>query len=172
MFDQYACASPHCIFIEKGGQITPKEFAEKLSLAMEKALVRLPTNLPDVGQLNKIRYKTAEYGFIGEYWHDKNFRWTVLYDEDASLDEPTYQRVVTVKAVDNIYDVIDNVNEDIQTVGLAMIGDKKLDFANKIMSKGVARCPDIGFMTQYDSPWDGIFAIDRLIRWVSLGGPI
>ena len=172
VFDQYACASPHCIFIEKGGQVTPKEFAEKLSMAMEKALVRLPTNLPDVGQLNKIRYKIAEYGFIGEYWHDKNFTWTVLYDEDASLDDPTYQRVVTVKAVDNIYDVINNVNEDIQTVGLAMAGDKKLDFANKIMSKGAARCPDIGFMTHFDSPWDGIFAIDRLIRWVSLGGPI
>ncbi|WP_217888824.1 acyl-CoA reductase, partial [Vibrio cholerae] len=28
VFDQFACASPHTIFVEKGGLITPKEFAE------------------------------------------------------------------------------------------------------------------------------------------------
>ena len=29
VFDQYACASPHAIFIEEGAKaITPKEFAE------------------------------------------------------------------------------------------------------------------------------------------------
>ena len=38
-------------------------------------------------------------------------------------------------------------------------------------NKGIVRCPEIGFMTHFDSPWDGMFAIDRLIRWTSLGGP-
>ena len=38
VFDQFACASPHTIFIEKGGKISLKEFAELLAAAMEKAL--------------------------------------------------------------------------------------------------------------------------------------
>lgn len=172
VFDQFACASPHTIFVEKGGDISPKEFAEKLSLAMEKALVRLPTQVPDIGQVNKIRSKIAEYGFIGESWHDRHLRWTVLFDEGTDLVDPTYQRVITVKAVDNVFDVIDNVHEDIQTVGLAMTGEKRLQFANEIMLQGAMRCPDVGYMTHFDSPWDGLFALDRLVRWVSLGGPV
>jgi phenylacetate-coenzyme A ligase PaaK-like adenylate-forming protein len=172
VFDQFACASPHTIIVEKGGLITPKQFAEKLAEAMEKALVRLPTNIPDVGQANKIRSKIAEYGFVGECWHDELLRWTVLYDEGASLAEPTYQRVITVKAVDSVFDVIGSIDEDIQTVGLAMQGEKRLAFANQAMQQGAMRCPDVGYMTHFDSPWDGLFALDRLVRWVSLGGPI
>lgn len=172
VFDQFACASPHTIFVEKGGDISPKEFAVKLSAAMEKALVRLPTKVPDVGQANKIRSKIAEYAFIGESWHDSHLRWTVLFDEGAELVEPTYQRVITVKAVDDIFDIIGNIHEDIQTVGLAMSGEKRLKFANEIMQQGAMRCPDVGYMTHFDSPWDGLFALDRLVRWVSLGGPI
>jgi hypothetical protein len=172
VFDQFACASPHTIFVEKGGEISPKEFAEKLAAAMDKALVRLPTQVPDIGQANKIRSKIAEYGFIGESWNDRHLRWTVLFDEGTDLVEPTYQRVITVKAVDNIFDVIDSVHEDIQTVGLAMHGEKKLQFANEILMQGAMRCPDIGYMTHFDSPWDGLFALDRLVRWVSLGGPV
>lgn len=172
VFDQFACASPHTIFVEKGGIVTPFEFAEKLAVAMNKALIRLPTQYPDIGQTNKIRSKIAEYGFIGESWQDEHLRWTVLFEESIELVEPTYQRVITVKAVDNIFDVIEHVHEDIQTVGLAMKGDKRLDFANKILSQGAMRCPDVGYMTHFDSPWDGLFTIDRLVRWVSLGGPI
>jgi phenylacetate-coenzyme A ligase PaaK-like adenylate-forming protein len=172
VFDQFACASPHTIFVEKGGGISPKEFAEKLASAMDKALIRLPTQVPDIGQVNKIRSKIAEYSFIGESWHDRHFRWTVLFDEGTELVEPTYQRVITVKAVDYIFDVIENVHEDIQTVGLAMNGEKRLQFANQIMQQGAMRCPDVGYMTHFDSPWDGLFALDRLVRWVSLGGPI
>ncbi len=172
VFDQFACASPHTIFVEKGGLITPKEFAEKLASAMDKALVRLPTQVPDIGQANKIRSKIAEYAFIGEYWHDKHLRWTVLFDEGIELVEPTYQRVITVKAVDNVFDVVDSVHEDIQTVGLAMNGEKRLRFANEIMLKGAMRCPDVGYMTHFDSPWDGVVALDRMVRWVTLGGPL
>ncbi|EJN6712676.1 acyl-CoA reductase [Vibrio vulnificus] len=172
VFDQFACASPHTIFVEKGGLITPFEFAEKLAAAMDKALVRLPTQLPDIGQANKIRSKIAEYNFIGESWNDPFLRWTVLFDKGCELVDPTYQRVITVKEVDNIFDVVESVNEDIQTIGLAMTGEKRLQFANKILSKGAVRCPDVGYMTHFDSPWDGLFALDRLVRWVSLGGPI
>ena len=67
--------------------------------------------------------------------------------------------------------MIGGLNEDVQTIGLALEGKKKLDFAKEAANKGIVRCPEIGFMTHFDSPWDGMFAIDRLIRWTSLGGP-
>lgn len=171
VFDQYACASPHAIFIESGGLISPKEFSKKFSIAMEKALLRLPCEEPDIGQKNKIRSKIAEYQFIGEATSHPQHKWTVLFEKSNLIDDPTYQRVVTIKEVDNVFDMIDSLNEDIQTIGLSLEGKKKLDFAKKVASRGIVRCPEIGFMTHFDSPWDGMFAIDRLIRWTSLGGP-
>ena len=30
VFDQTACASPHTIFVEEGGKVNPKEFAERI----------------------------------------------------------------------------------------------------------------------------------------------
>ncbi len=171
VFDQYACASPHAVFIESGGLISPKEFSEKLANAMEKALIRLPCDEPDIGQKNKIKSKIAEYQFIGEAQSHPELKWTVLYEKSCILDDPTYQRVVTIKEIESVFDMIESLNEDVQTIGLALEGKKKLDFAKEAANKGIVRCPEIGFMTHFDSPWDGMFAIDRLIRWTSLGGP-
>ena len=50
--------------------------------------------------------------------------------------------------------------------------DKAIDFANKATMAGVARCPLIGRMLNFEMPWDGLFLIDRLVRWNTLGGPL
>ena len=42
VFDQTACASPHTIFVEEGGKVNPKEFAERLAAEMGKAVNRIP----------------------------------------------------------------------------------------------------------------------------------
>jgi len=59
----------------------------------------------------------------------------------------------------------------IQTVGTALTGARKLAFASAASARGVERFPDLGRMTYFDSPWDGLFPMDRLVRWITLGGP-
>lgn len=172
VFDQFACASPHTIFVEKGAEISPHLFAEQLAGAMETALVRLPAPLPDVGQANKIRSAIAEYDFVGDSWADEDLRWTVLFDEGSTLPEPTYHRVITVRAVDDLRDVVGAVDDGIQTVGFAVDGARRLDLARELAARGAVRFPEIGRMTHFDSPWDGIYMADRLVRWVTLGGPV
>jgi len=49
VFDQYACASPHTIFVEKGGVATPRDFAENLAKEMTKAAIRIPKGAVDDG---------------------------------------------------------------------------------------------------------------------------
>ena len=158
--------------VEEGGSISAKEFAQRLSLGMQRALSRIPTKAPDIGQLNKIRSKIAEFVFFGESWSDDQYRWTVLYDEGPETVNPTYNRVITVKSIKSIFDIINYITDDIQSVGLSVSGERRLDFADKLFKKGVVRCPDVGFMTHFDSPWDGVYVIDRLVKWVTLGGPL
>ena len=174
VFDQYACSSPHTIFVEKGGVgASPKEFAEILALEMQRAAVRIPKNPPDLGTVSKIGMLRMRYEFTGELWNSLGTEWTVLYDEEGAsgLGEICYSRVITVRAVDDILDVARLAHPGIQTIGLALTGPRKLIFADIAASLGAERFPDVGRMTFFDIPWDGLYTMDRMVRWVSMGGP-
>jgi hypothetical protein len=173
VFDQYACASPHTIFVEKGGVTAPREFAAALAVEMAKALIRIPKGPVDAGTAAKVESLRMRYEFTGELWRSGGTEWTVLYDEAAGkgLAEPCYSRVITVRAIDDILEAAQFAHKGIQTVGTALSGSRKLAFASAASARGVERFPDLGRMTFFDSPWDGLFPMDRLVKWVTLGGP-
>ena len=55
-----------------------------------------------------------------------------------------------------------------QTAGVAIADDRKERFARRVSAKGIDRVPDVGAMTAYEVPWDGMFMMDRLVRWCRL----
>jgi len=173
VFDQYACASPHTIFVEKGGAHAPVAFAEALAAEMTKAAIRIPKGPVDAGTAAKVESVRMRYEFTGELWRSSGTEWTVLFDEDwkRGLAEPCYSRVITVRAIDDIMDAAQFAHAGIQTVGTSIAGARKLAFASAASARGVERFPDVGRMTFFDSPWDGIFPLERLVKWVTLGGP-
>jgi hypothetical protein len=62
-------------------------------------------------------------------------------------------------------------SRDIQTISLGMEQNRKIEFANIAGMLGASRFPDIGRMTHFDTPWDGLNLMQRLVRFVSIGGP-
>ena len=171
VFDQTGCASPHTIFVEQGGRFSPFEFAEKLAFEMENTLNRIPIIEKDNNNDHLVTSKRAIYEFIGHVWSSSGTEWTVLYDENFELADPIFSRTITVRPVDNIMKTTKFASKDIQTIGLSLQGDRRLEFANIVTSKGVERCPDIGLMTHFENPWDGQFVMNKLVRWSTLGGP-
>lgn len=171
VFDQTACASPHTIFVEDGGNYSAYQFAEKLAIEMEKTLYRIPIGEVDKEREHLISSKRALYEFIGNVWSSENSEWTVLYDKNFELAEPIYSRTITVRPVKDIMKVVEFASDEIQTIGLSLQGSQRLDFAKIVSSKGVERCPDIGLMTHFENPWDGEFVMQKMIRWSTLGGP-
>ena len=173
VFDQYACASPHTIFVESGGGVSPMEFAAFLADEMERAAQRIPKGPVDAATAMTITRQRLQYEFTADLWTSKGTEWTVLYDEDSAkgLAPPCYSRVVTVRAVEDILAAAEFAGPGIQAVGLAVNGLRRLQFAERAAVLGVERLPDIGRMTFFDDPWDGLFPMDRMVRWVSLGGP-
>ena len=99
------------------------------------------------------------YEFTEELWTSNDSTWTVLFDQRGveGLVDPTYSRVITVRAIDNILDAAEFAHNDIQTVGVALEPEKKALFVDKAAQNGACRFPDIGRMTHFDSPWDGMF---------------
>jgi len=168
MFEQRACSSPHTVFVETGGLLSPLDFAEALAQGMQKALKRIPKDSITADQAYSIVALRSEYQFSGKVFSSKGTEWTVVYSEEKGLAFPCGSRFVFVRPVAHIDKVLDDIDPSIQTIGLHADPRRKMEFARKMVEKGGLRITGIGKMNVYDYPWDGIFPMSRFVRWISL----
>ena len=174
VFDQAGCASPHNLYIERGGAVSPERFCEILAETFPRTEVQIPKPTVSPEQISAIHSIRGVYDFKGKVWGSSSMSWTVLLsDEDTpDLGKPVYSRVLMVHEVDDINQSLDLIEDYIQTIGIEAPMDKAIVFASKATERGVARLPKIGRMLNFEMPWDGIFLIDRLVRWNTLFGPL
>ena len=172
VFDQAGCASPHNLYIEKGGEVSPERFCAILAEAFPKTEIQIPKPSVSPEQISAIHSARGVYDFKGEVWGSDTMSWTILYSDDNELCKPVYSRVLMVHPVGHINDALPHIKEYIQTIGIAAPEDKAVAFADEATAAGVARCPQIGRMLNFEMPWDGVFLIDRLVKWNTLGGPL
>jgi hypothetical protein len=163
---QRGCNSPHTVFVERGGALGPEAFAallgEELGRAAQKAQ---PDTAPQ--EAFQILGWRAEYDMRGEAWYSDGVRWSVFYsDEDRGLAAPCYGRTLFVRPVENVFDLAALCSVNTQTAGLA-VGERRLKLADALTARGVERCPEVGRMSLYEAPWDGMYPMDRMVRWVS-----
>jgi hypothetical protein len=168
LFDQYACTSPHTVLVEEGGVFSPLEFAEKLAAQMERVNRRLPKGEVSTEEACRILHLRARYDFYGQAFYSEGTEWTVLYsDDERGLADPCYSRVVFVRPIEDALEAAGFLDHPRQSVGVALSPPRRLQFAERATFLGVERCPEVGAMSVYGSPWDGTFLVDRLVRWVT-----
>ena len=174
IFDQEGCASPHNLYIERDGIISPERFCEILAESFPKTELQIPKPVVAPEQISAVHSIRGVYDFKGKVWGSDTMSWSILLseDNDCELCTPVYSRALMVHEVDNINEALDNIKDFIQTIGIAAPYEKAINFATKATEKGVSRCPQIGRMLNFEMPWDGVFLIDRLVRWNTLFGPL
>lgn len=174
IFDQAGCASPHNLYMERGGVVSPERFCEILAEAFPKTEIQIPKPTVSPEQISAIHSIRGVYDFKGKVWGSSTMSWTILLSDEreCELCKPVYSRALMVHEVDHINDALANIEDYIQTIGIEAPVEKAVDFAIKATEKGVARCPQIGRMLNFEMPWDGVFLIDRLVRWSTLFGPL
>lgn len=173
VFEQTGCASPHTVFIEEDGQFSAEDFAAQLAQELNKALVRFPPPPIDPDDAARIEARRIRGELTGRIWRSRGTAWTVILDDaGATLAAPCYGRVITVRSLAQAEDALALIDDNIQTVGLALSGERRLAFAKAGAARGAERFPDIGRMTLFEAPWDGLFPLERLVKWYTLGGPL
>ncbi|MBV8452188.1 MAG: hypothetical protein JOZ29_07920, partial [Deltaproteobacteria bacterium] len=91
MFDQRGCLSPHHVFVEDHA----REFAAYLAAAFSRLAplfggngVMRTLELEDAATIRRVR-ETARWRRLGgadvDFWEDRNFQWTVVFDHAASF---------------------------------------------------------------------------------------
>ena len=128
------------------------KIAKKLKISREQVSYRIK--------------KFESEGIIkGQVFSSENTDWTVIYSEEIGLAQPCFSRVAFVKPLKDLNLKGLNTRHQ-QTVGLAMKNNSREDFVDNLTMFGADRCPKVGEMTLFGSPWDGMFAIDRMVRWI------
>ena len=115
-------------------------------------------------ELHEIR---SENEFSGTVFSSKDTSWTVVISENDKLEKPCFSRVVFVKSISNATNLSTFNNKKIQTIGIVMNREKRLKLIDTLSLHGGDRSPTMGDMSTYENPWDGMFVMDRLVRWVT-----
>ncbi|NMC03611.1 MAG: acyl-CoA reductase [Candidatus Lokiarchaeota archaeon] len=170
LFDQAACTSPHVVFCEKEGADIAS-LARMLGDEMAKLAKRFPKIDVDQFIMTRIINARAEHALdpAASVVCSPENDWTILINQRPGLEEPIESRTVYLKVVDSIMDVVPLITKKVQTIGCAIDDKAKLlAFADEATFRGVARCVNIGQMHLFDSPWDGMLFMSRLVNWVTL----
>ena len=166
--DQRGCNSPHNVLIEKNSKFGSNHFAKSLGIAMENLSKRTPQQYYSSLETLNILKKRTEFDMFFDAFYPDSLEWTVLYADNNILEESCFNRTIFVKTFVDKEEILNQCSHLTQSIGVAMDKNSLLEFARKAAIKGVDRFPKIGSMTLYEVPWDGMFVMDRFIKWTKL----
>jgi len=168
MFDQYACSSPHTILIDSTNNEIIDNFARQLAKALDDVnRILLPKQTINEEKSAEIISLRAESALTNNVYSSKGVEWTVISSVETSLAKPVFSRVIHVRRLDYYKLSNENNSRKIQTIGIVMKKDKRLKIIDNLTLLGGDRCPNVGSMSLFDSPWDGMFGMERMVRWVT-----
>jgi hypothetical protein len=168
VFDQEACASAHTVFVESGAAVSPRAFASLLAEQMARTNMRIP-RLGISGQVaGAVKSARMVHLLDGEAIAPPSLEWSVLFRDREERPAPAYGRTAMVRPINDLAKLASYVDRDTQCVGLALPGPRRVAIAEAVGRAGVDRITEPGAMAEFAAPWDGVFPLDRLIRWVSV----
>jgi len=176
-WNQLGCLSPHVIYVQRGGVVMPKTFAELLADELERREATeprgdLPTELAgSIASRRAIYEVRAAHSLNTHLWRSENSTaWTVVYEEDARFQMSCLHRFIYVKAVADLTDALraaDPVRGKVSTVGIAATEDQAQEIATRLARWGATRVCPLGQMQNPPLTWrhDGRPSLGDLVTW-------
>ncbi len=170
LFDQAACSSPQILFLE-GTIEEHQEWLQILHHAMAEIQKKSPRkSVSETAAAAIIRHR-GQYGLDANsrVWASSGTEYTILARDGAELVDAIQARVLFVRGVDGLGDILPLITPKIQTVGLAVANVKLRNrLSHEAARRGVSRLVPLGTMNFFETPWDGLLPVSRLVRWVRL----
>ena len=177
LFDQRGCVSPHVLYVEEGGSVSPGDFASELARAMASVEEELPLGelRPEEASAAQQVRGTAELeasagGGIEVHSGEGN-RWTVIFDPDPAFEASCLSRVVRVKPVADVLEVpalLASLRSHLQTVAVEGVGERVDELTEMLARIGVVRVSTMR-TAPWPPPWwhhDGMGPLRSMVRWV------
>ena len=177
-WNQLGCLSPHVIYVEVGGGVSPENFAELLADELERREQAEPRGELAAEHAAVIASRRGIYEVRAahspettRHWCSKNSTaWTVVYEADARFQMSCLNRFIYVKAVADLTAALrgaDEIRGKVSTVGLAAPEEKTNEIAAQLARWGATRVCPLGRMQNPPLTWrhDGRPALGDLVTW-------
>ena len=176
-WNQLGCLSPHVIYVESGGEVSPEQFAELLADELERREQTEPRGeLPAehaaaIASRRGIYEVRAAHSPETRMWRSKDSTaWTVVHEADARFQLSCLNRFIYVKGVKDLAEALQNaeiVRGQVSTVGLAVPEHKLEELAAQLARWGATRVCPLGRMQNPPLTWrhDGRPALGDLVTW-------
>lgn len=176
-WNQLGCLSPHLIYVETGGAVSPEQFAERLAEELARCEGDEPRGELPVEQAADITSRRDFYRVRAAAGHETRLwasegatAWTVVFEADPRFQLSCLNRFVYVKAVANIDEALqqaDAVRSQVSTIGIAAHDDEARELATRLGRWGATRVCPLGQMQNPPLTWrhDGRPALGDLVEW-------
>ena len=177
-WNQLGCLSPHVFYVERGGRIPGKAFAEMLANELEKLELEEPRGPVPPESAAAIASRRALYEIRAAHIPDTHHwcspdstAWTVVFEADPRFQHSCLNRFIYVKEVSSLTEILrgaDAVYGQISTVGLAAPMNRAPEIVTELARWGVTRVCPIGQMQNPPLTWrhDGRPALGDLVTWI------
>ena len=179
-YEQQGCYSPHQFFVERGGRVAPRAFAQYLAAELASLQQRFPRRALALEEAAGIAgwRQSAEMQSLSdagcELLGAPDAAWHVAYSDTPQPLAPTGGgRSIRVSAVDTLDEVVPLVAPHarfLQTAGIAAAPGELFRLAEALGRAGVTRITALGAMTTPEAGWhhDGRFNLADLVRMVEI----
>lgn len=179
-YDQQGCYSPHVFYVQRGGKVSPRDFAGYLAGELSNLQRRFPRRALDLEESAAVAKwrQSIEWTLTPDgadaLIADMETAWSVAYVDEAAFLAPTaLQRSITVAGIDALDEVAPLVacrREFLQTAGVAATPEELYRLAEQLGTAGVTRVSAIGAMSVPEAGWhhDGRFNLLDLVRMTEI----
>jgi hypothetical protein len=177
-WNQLGCLSPHVIYVQIGGEVSPEHFAQLLAEELEKRETSEPRGeLPPehaaaiASRRGIYEVRAAHSPETTQHWcSEDSTAWTVVYEADARFQMSCLNRFIYVKGVADLTAALqgaDAIRGKVSTVGLAAPEEKIDELATQLARWGATRICPLGQMQNPPLTWrhDGRPALGDLVAW-------
>jgi len=180
-WNQLGCLSPHVVYVQTGGEVSPEKFAELLADELERREQTEPRGeLPAehaaaiASRRGIYEVRAAHSPETTQHWCSRNSTaWTVVYEADARFQLSCLNRFVYVKGVRDLTEALQSaemVRGQVSTVGLGVPEHKLEELATQLARWGATRVCPLGRMQNPPLTWrhDGRPALGDLVTWTDM----
>ncbi|WP_088225738.1 acyl-CoA reductase [Desulfosporosinus sp. FKB] len=180
VYDQQSCLSPQLVFVERGGVISPRQFAQLLASELDRYEKRRPRAKLGDAEIHAIRSLRNRYeamaisnSEIDVYASGGGTEWTVVYHGRPGFEGSPLNRTIQVFACQCLEEALSHLRpyrSYLQSAGIAVAPERLEALAHCLAQEGVSRITAIGQMTLGVAGWhhDARFNLADLVRFVDI----
>ncbi len=188
LYDQQGCLSPHAIYVERGGRVSPEDFASALGEALatevsaaEAGSVGHPGATRDPEAAARVQLYRAQAAFEAAQGErgtrllgsERATGWTVVAEEGARFEPTPAQRTIRVHAVASLEEACEALRplaRYIEAVALEAPGARHAPATETIAALGIPRVAEVGRLQQPSplAPHGGVGFLAPFVRWTEV----